>query len=143
MVRYSEEMKAYMDAHDIDPKWVCYLTIAREPLQRIISGKKTVEFRDLSDFYCRKLFLIEDGVVEDPKPFTHLLFQGGYSADSPRVLVEFEDAGIKLEGRAEPYPGLGERMDAEAAIEGFDPEDAWIGIALGKVCFTENAESLL
>lgn len=137
-MNYSDRMKAYMAENGIDAKGVVYLTIAREPLERIVSGDKTVEFRDLSDHYIKKLFKVEGDAVVDVKPFTHVLFQAGYSATSPRALVEFQDAGAKEESQKAPVSPMGKRMFAEAEVEGFTVDDEWVAIALGKVCVVEN-----
>lgn len=137
-MNYSDLMQAYMAENGIDAKGVVYLTIAREPLERIVSGDKTVEFRSLSDHYLKKLFKVEGDAVVDVKPFTHVLFQGGYSATSPRALVEFQDAGAKEESQKTPVSPMGKRMFAEAEVEGFTVDDEWVAIALGKVCVVEN-----
>ena len=137
-MNYSDRMQAYMAKNGIDAKGVVYLTIAREPLERIISGDKTVEFRSLSDHYLKKLFMVEGDAVVSVKPFTHVLFQAGYSSTSPRALVEFQDAGAKEESQKAPVSPMGERMFAEAEVEGFTVDDEWVAIALGKVCVVEN-----
>lgn len=137
-MNYSDLMQAYMAENGIDAKGVVYLTIAREPLERIISGDKTVEFRSLSDHYLKKLFMVEGDTVVGVKPFTHVLFQVGYSATSPRALVEFQDAGAKEESQKAPVSPMGKRMFAEAEVEGFTVDDEWVAIALGKVCVVEN-----
>lgn len=137
-MNYSDRMKAYMAENGIDAKSVVYLTIAREPLGRIVSGDKTVEFRDLSDHYLKKLFNIEGDAVVDVKPFTHILFQAGYSATSPRALVEFAGAGTKEADQKSPLTERGKRVYAEAEREGFTEDDEWLGIELGKVCVVEN-----
>ena len=137
-MNYSDLMQAYMAENDIDAKAVVYLTIAREPLERIVSGDKTVEFRDLSDHYIKKFFAVEGDAVVGVKPFTHVLFQAGYSATSPRALVEFQDAGAKEESQKAPVSPMGKRMFAEAEVEGFTVDDEWVAIALGKVCVVEN-----
>ncbi len=137
-MNYSDLMQAYMAENGINAKSVVYLTIAREPLERIVSGDKTVEFRDLSDHYLKKLFKVEGDAVVDVKPFTHVLFQAGYSATSPRALVEFQDAGAKEESQKAPVSPMGKRMFAEAEVEGFTVDDEWVAIALGKVCVVEN-----
>jgi hypothetical protein len=126
-----------MAENGINAKSVVYLTIAREPLERIISGNKTVEFRDFSDFYVKKLFVVSDGEVVDAKPFTHILFQAGYSANSPRALVEIADIKVKLPEDTAPQSAVGKAMYAEAEVEGFEQDDAWIGISIGAVLFTE------
>lgn len=137
-MNYSDLMQAYMAENGIDAKAVVYLTIAREPLERIVSGAKTVEFRSLSDHYLKKLFEVEGDAVVGVKPFTHVLFQAGYSATSPRALVEFQDAGAKEESQKAPVSPMGKRMFAEAEVEGFTIDDEWVAIALGKVCVVEN-----
>jgi hypothetical protein len=130
-------MKAYMAENGIDDKGVVYLTIAREPLERIISGDKTVEFRDFSDFYVKKLLVVSDGEVVGAKPFTHILFQAGYSTTAPRALVEIADIKIKLPEDTAPQSAVGKAMYAEAEVEGFEIDDAWIGIAIGTVLLSE------
>ena len=137
-MNYSESMAAYMADNGIDAKGVLYLTIAREPLERIVSGKKTVEFRDLSDHYLKKLFKVNGDEVVGVKPFTHILFQAGYTASSPRVLVEFLGAGTKEADQKTPVTEKGKLIYAEAEREGFDEEDEWIGIELGSVCVAEG-----
>ena len=137
-MNFSDRMKAYMAENGIDAKGVVYLTIAREPLERIISGDKTVEFRDLSDHYLKKIFKVEGDAVVGVKPFTHVLFQAGYSATSPRALVEFAGAGTKEADQKSPLTERGKRVYAEAEREGFTEDDEWLGIELGKVCIVEN-----
>lgn len=137
-MNYSDRMKAYMAENGIDAKGVVYLTIAREPLERIISGDKTVEFRDLSDHYIKKFFKVEGDAVVGLKPFTHVLFQAGYSATSPRALVEFNGAGTKEAEQKTPLTERGKKVYAEAEREGFTVDDEWLGIELGKVCVVEN-----
>ena len=137
-MNYSDRMKAYMAENGINAKSVVYLTIAREPLERIVSGDKTVEFRSLSDHYLKKFFEVEGDAVVGVKHFTHVLFQAGYSATSPRALVEFQDAGAKEESQKAPVSPMGKRMFAEAEVEGFTIDDEWVAIALGKVCVVEN-----
>ena len=137
-MNYSDRMQAYMAENGIDAKGVVYLTIAREPLERIISGGKTVEFRDLSDHYIKKFFKVEGDAVVGLKPFTHVLFQAGYSATSPRALVEFNGAGTKEAEQKTPLTERGKKVYAEAEREGFTVDDEWLGIELGKVCVVEN-----
>ena len=137
-MNYSDRMQAYMAENGIDAKGVVYLTIAREPLERIISGDKTVEFRDLSDYYLKKLFKVEGAAVVGLKPFTHVLFQAGYSATSPRALVEFIGAGTKEAEQKTPLTERGKKVYAEAEREGFTVDDEWLGIELGQVCVVEN-----
>lgn len=136
-MNYSDRMKAYMAENGIDAKAVVYLTIAREPLERIVSGDKKVEFRDFSDYYVKKLLVVSDDEVVDAKPFTHILFQAGYSSTAPRALVEIADIKIKLPEDTAPQSAVGKAMYAEAEVEGFEIDDAWIGISIGAVLLSE------
>ena len=138
LMNYSVKMQAYMAENGIDAKKVVYLTIAHDPLERILSGAKTVEFRDLSDHYIKKFFVVEGDAVVGAKPFTHVLFQAGYSATSPRALVEFAGAGTKEAEQKSPLTERGKHAYAEAEREGFTEDDEWLGIELGKVCVVEN-----
>lgn len=138
MAKYSEAMKAYMDANNINPKNVLYLPIAQVHLRRIASGEKIVEFREDSDFYLKKFYNVANNEITTLKPITHMLFQGGYSPTSPRVLVQFVDCKVKEPNAGDPITEIGWVMDREALREGFEPEDGWLGIALGKVEFVEN-----
>lgn len=135
---FTASMRQYLNEHQIDESKVLYLTIAVAHLRRILAGEKTVEFRDLSDFYIKKFFKVEGDEITGVKDFTHILFQAGYSSTSPRVLIELQDAGIKEASQVEPLSDMGKRMFAEAEVEGYTVDDEWIALALGKVCITEG-----
>lgn len=67
---------------------IAYMTIKNVYLQEMRDGVKNVEYRDDTDYYLKKFFDVNaKGKIENAKPITHLLLQGGYNPDSPRVLV--------------------------------------------------------
>lgn len=68
------------------------MPIANVFLDQIKAGTKKVEFRSLTDFYFRKLCIMDkEGNYLADKPITHILFQGGYSPTSPRLVVELKE----------------------------------------------------
>lgn len=133
---YSSEMQATVDSLGIKDENVLYLPIARVHLDRIRSKEKRVEFRDATWFYLKKLckFDKNDNFVEE-KPITHILFQAGYNAQSPRLLVSIKDwfvkeAGSKAESKAEYMP--------DAEYEGFTYEDEYLALVVGDLLHEEN-----
>lgn len=63
------------------------------------AGTKNVEYRDLTDFYLKQLYKKDkDGNYAIPKPLSHILLQGGYNPDSPRVLIELKGWVINKAG---------------------------------------------
>ena len=85
----------------------------------------------------QRFFSLKDNEIADAKPYTHLLLQAGYSPTSPRALVKISDVRVKLPEDTEPQSAIGKAMYAEAKAEGFELDDAWIGIALGAVVHSE------
>ena len=75
-IQYSPEMKKVIDELGLKDENIMYVNIIREPLERILSGEKTVEFRELSDFWLKKVanFNSKSEYIND-KPITHILFQ--------------------------------------------------------------------
>lgn len=71
-------------------KKVLYLTLKREPFDQIKSGEKISEFREYKKHWIQKL-MNQDGSF---KTYDLILFQNGYHANAPRMLVEFK--GMKL-----------------------------------------------
>lgn len=68
-----------------------FLTIKTVYLYHMISGEKTVEYREPSDFILSRLY-DEYGTKKfsQPKNISHILFQAGYNPDSPRMLIELK-----------------------------------------------------
>ena len=142
-MKLSNEMQAILAQAGLKSENVLYLTIARQYLNKIRLGQKKVEFRALSDFYVKKLVNFDSkGNMGAEKPITHLLLQGGYSGDSPRVLIELKDwfwRDLKYSKEngltpreLEPY------IEAEAKAEGFEPYDTYLAFVLGNVILSEG-----
>ncbi|MDR1652504.1 MAG: hypothetical protein LBS01_02410 [Prevotellaceae bacterium] len=130
-IKFSKEMQAKVDELGLKPENIVYLPIAQRHLKRIVDGSKKVEFRERSAFYQDKFY---DYKKEVEKPVTHILFQGGYNPDSPRVLIEFIKYGEHVKNAKINSP-IGAK---EAEIEGFTLEDEYIGLILGEVVCKER-----
>lgn len=141
-MKYSNEMQAVLSKAGIKPENVMYLTIARNYLNRIKAGTKKVEFRAVTELYLKKLVKVNSkGEYVEEKPITHLLLQGGYSAESPRVLVELADWFIKEskeDRKGQPESTGIEDVVREAKEEGFTDNDEYLALVLGSVILSEN-----
>lgn len=88
-MNYSPALEAFITEKNISKKEILYLTILNSFLQDIRNGDKNVEYRDLTDFYLQRFFKKNaQGKYAEPKKITHLLLQCGYSANSPRMLIQ-------------------------------------------------------
>lgn len=140
-IQYSPEMKKVIDELGLKDENIMYVNIIREPLERILSGEKTVEFRELSDFWLKKVANFNSkGEYINDKPITHILFQNGM--DKPplakRALVEMKYNIDKEEEIENPDSPKTQYILREAEKEGFAPDDTYLAIVLGKVIFREN-----
>lgn len=144
-MKYSKEMQAKIDELALKKENILYLPIAWAHLDRILQGTKTVEFRDLTNFYLGKLAVFKGDEFIERKPLTHVLLQAGYSLNVPRALIEmtdwcailaFNEDGTVIEKSTRDDGEL--HVINEAVKEGFPDDAEYIGIALGKVVFTEN-----
>ena len=113
-IQYSPEMKKVIDELGLKDENIMYVNIIREPLERILSGEKTVEFRELSDFWLKKV------------------------PNAKRALVEMKYNIDKEEKIENPDSPKTQYILREAEKEGFAPDDTYLAIALGKVIFREN-----
>lgn len=137
-MKLSVELQKKFDDLGITKKNVLYLPIAREPLDRIRNKTKIIEFRELSDFYLKKMGVVKDNVYIEDKPLKYVLFQNGYGLGRPRMLIELKEWAMKekeLENPNDPKTKLSLR---EAEKEGYEPDDEYIGIFLGEIVHEEN-----
>lgn len=125
-MQYSKPLKAKIDELGLKKENILYLTIQGAFLHDIQTGEKTVEYRDLTDFYLRKLFKFEKGELTEMKPITHLLLQAGYSLHSPRTLIELHGVAIN-ENR------WGYLLPETLSDEGFIVYPDTINLLLGKI----------
>ena len=122
-MNYSKELQQKINELNLKKENILYLTIKNEYLHEMRSGEKDVEYRDVTDFYLSKLFLKDkERNFSAMKPITHILFQGGYNADSPRMLIECK--GWVLEDKN--YP-------ASADFSNYARYEDCINLILGKI----------
>jgi hypothetical protein len=138
MIKKSEMLQAVCDEHQIKEENILFLTIKKAHFDRIKEGTKKVEFRDMSDYYLGKLsnYDSRNKCIGD-KPLTHILFQAGYSAASPRMLIEFIDYGGREKGIMRAKPEYKKFIEDESFKEGFEKGDDFLGFVLGKILHIE------
>ena len=100
-MKYTIELEQVLSERQIKKENIVYMTIKQIYLQQMREGTKTVEYRDTTNFYIKKFFKMSTANrIEIQKSTTHLLLQGGYNPDSPRILIELK--GIMIYGRKYP-----------------------------------------
>lgn len=107
MDRLTKAMDKYLsDAK----KKVLNLVVSKQWFEKIVSGEKTEEYREIKPYWASRLVNqnAESGmvgfdefggytaVIGEPeyKPYTHVLFINGYRKDSPRIEKEIESITI-------------------------------------------------
>lgn len=130
---YTPELQAKIDELGLAKENILYLTIANEFLHSIRIGEKDVEYRDLTEFYLNKLFRKDkSGNYSEMKPIKYLLLQGGYSLNSPRMLIELK--GWVIEDKNYPE---------NIARDGCIIYDDCINLVLGKIEYDSVKFSVL
>lgn len=93
------------------------LQIKKEFLNQILSGEKTEEFRDVTDFYISRLCVLdsEGNPQEDPnnpggvlcKQYETVTFVSGYKKSAAQHVFEIERIAFEewLDDKGEPIPG--------------------------------------
>lgn len=66
-----------------------YMTLKKEWFDAIASGRKTTEYRQMTDYWQSRL--------ESRRQYTEILFRNGYSPSCPHMVVEY--AGLDIEER--------------------------------------------
>ncbi len=126
MATYSKAEQAVLEAHQIGEEEILYLTISTYFFNEIRTGQKNVEYRTLNDHYLSRLYERDHtGRYSQPKPLRYLLLQAGYSAHSPRLIVELK--GWTVGDNIPSHAGL----DLEPYIIFMDD----INLLLGKVVY--------
>ena len=69
----------------IDNKKVLHLNLYRKYFDEIASGKKTIEYRDITPYWTSRL---------SNKKYDYIYFRNGYSKDAPMMLVEYKGVDI-------------------------------------------------
>jgi len=83
---------------------ILHLTLKKKWFDMILSGEKKEEYREIKDFWLKRLFkeyhthfkkedfnmvLVVNERAFVLKKFTHIIFRNGYSKDAREMLVEF------------------------------------------------------
>ncbi len=69
----------------INNKKVLHLNLYRKYFDEIVSGKKTIEYRDKTPYWTTRL---------SNKNYDYIYFRNGYSKDAPMMLVEYKGVDI-------------------------------------------------
>jgi len=69
----------------IDNKKVLHLNLYRKYFDEIASGIKTIEYRDITPYWTKRL---------SNKNYDYIYFRNGYSKDAPMMLVEYKGVTI-------------------------------------------------
>lgn len=132
-MNYSPELQNKIKELNLKKENILYLTIKNEYLHEMRSGEKDVEYRDLTDFYLSKLFKKDkEKNYSELKPLTHILFQGGYDPDSPRMLIELKGFVIDKDS----YP-------SDLKTKGHELYSDTINLLLGKIEYDSVGFSVL
>lgn len=78
-------------------KKVLTLSVKKEWYDKILSGEKKEEYREIKEYWDKRLYDVVKsaaGFIAVPKPFTHVLFINGYGDDKPRIEKEIESIDI-------------------------------------------------
>ena len=70
-----------------------FLILKTEFFNKILSGEKKKEFREISDFYCSR-FLTAD--LKKFKNYDSVIFQNGYHTNARKMKVELKEIRIGL-----------------------------------------------
>ena len=83
---------------------VLTLTLKKQYFDAILSGEKTIEYRDITDYWTPRL---------ENKDYDTILFRNGYSPDSPTMTVEYKELTIDRQSNPNRYAlVLGEVLDS-------------------------------
>lgn len=166
-IKMSEKLQKVVKELGLKEENILYMNIQRPFLERILSEEKKVEFRDLSEYWLKKLNNYDKKTLAciGAKPIKYILFQNGMNAESaPRALVESKNVIEKwskddkgnpaevitrdrredrdsfrytIEEGKAKYP----RVFQEAEFEDFDINDEdeeFLALELGKIVYREH-----
>ena len=104
-------------------KKILPLTVSKQWFDKIVSGEKTEEYREIKPYWIKRLTtnceVAYDVAAETYcgkvlyRPYTHVLFINGYRKDSPRIEKEIESITI---GKAKKGLCPGKWLDHEFFI---------------------------
>jgi len=80
-----------------------FMTLQREPFKQILNGTKREEYRETKEYWRKKL---------EGREYKSIIFQNGYSPNSPRIEIEYQGFYIKtfapefFKGKKQKYYAL-------------------------------------
>ena len=132
-MNYSPELQEKIAQLGLKKENILFLTIYNEFLHEMRAGTKNVEYRDSTAHYLSKFFAKDgDGKNTIPKPYTHILFQAGYSATNPRMLIEMKGLVTKS----------GQKYPADLDTKGHEILRCY-NLLLGKIVYDSVGISVL
>lgn len=163
MMNLSNAIKDALHRHQIEETDLLCLQISDEVLDRIVTGRKRVDFRELTEYYERMLFPTYDESLPStrlPRPYKVVLFQSTSPEGTRSTLVRlpqihFSDVERQRYDRSESpvvidYYGtdegeteemadiVGDEIAQEAYNEGLEDQDPFFAILLGEVLLDED-----
>lgn len=163
MMNLSNAIKDALHGHQLEETDLLCLQISDEVLDRIVAGRKRVDFRELTDYYEQLLFPGFDESLPStrlPKPYRVALFQSTSPEGTRSTLVRlpqihFNDEERRRYDRSESpviidYYGtdedetevmadiVGDEIAQEAYNEGLEDGDPFYAILLGEVLLDED-----
>ena len=73
---------------------VLTLTLKKQYFDAILSGEKTIEYRDITDYWRPRL---------ENKEYDTILFRNGYRPDSPQMMGEYKELTIDRQSNPNRY----------------------------------------
>ena len=73
-----------------------HLNLFRKYFDEIVNGTKTIEYRDRTDYWKKRI---------EHKEYDYIKFRNGYAKNSPTMLVEYKGWSVNEDGDYELYLG--------------------------------------
>ncbi|MFJ1411707.1 hypothetical protein [Capnocytophaga canimorsus] len=161
-IKMSPKLQEVVTKLGIKQENILYINVLRPFFERILSEEKKVEFRDLSEWWLKKINNYDKKTLAfvSPKPVKYILFQNGMSnAEAPRLLIELVNPVQKWakDGKGNPAEVINNNLPnetrkmtisegkvkypqifKEAEYEGFKKDDEWLAFELGKIVYKEH-----
>lgn len=67
---------------------ILYLTLKKKWFDMILSGEKTEEYREIKEYWEKRLSVWDDNIFLMHKEFDAVEFRNGYQKDAPKFLIE-------------------------------------------------------
>ena len=75
-------------------KKILHLNLYRKYFDAIVNGTKTIEYRDKTDYWKKRI---------EGREYDIIKFRNGYATDAPTMLVEYKGYKVGFNGIGEEY----------------------------------------